>query len=193
MRNPKSFYENLAALAVGGTSLAFQLKDRNSNMAAAQLLQQQIEHNLLNRELLLAQREAALAERKAEFALQKAKELQELQRPPEIDKSSVFYFISDLLNSTLDFFNSLGPIHTSAVLNILIILTIIQIVINIFLIYLSDYYISKLNLELRYPMLARFLKARKAITKGSLVAYTLILGLVVIYGLLVNIAILVYF
>ena len=109
MRNPKSFYINLAALAVGGTSLAFQLKDRNSNLAAAQLLQQQREHNLLNRELLLAQREAALAEPKAEFALQKAKELQELQRPPEIDKSSVFDFISDLLNSTLDFFNSLGP------------------------------------------------------------------------------------
>ena len=135
MINPKSFYINLAALAVGGTSLAFQLKDRNSNLAAAQLLQQQREHNLLNRELLLAQREAALAEPKAEFALQKAKELQELQRPPEIDKSSVFDFISDLLNSTLDFFNSLEPIHTSAVLNILIILALIQIVMNIFLMF----------------------------------------------------------
>jgi hypothetical protein len=214
MKNPRSFYVALAALGVKGASLAYQLSDRKE--AAELLREQRILRDkkvevatqaaavanekaevatqaaaLANAKAEVATQAAQLAERKADFALQ---QLNQPSKPelPKIDKSSVFDFMSDIFNSLGDFMFSLDLVHNAALFNILVITTICLGLVDIFVLYLSDFYISKLNLETRYPKLARYLQARQILLKGSLLLHTLCLGLVIIFGLLMNFAILIY-
>lgn len=185
LRNNRNFIVNLAALILGGASLALQSAYINNKNTAYKLLIKHREETLLRREEALVRGESDLAARKADFALQKIKEVK--SNLPEIKQNSVFDFISQLFDSAWDFAISLDIYQTTALLNILVLTAIILALVNIFSVYLSDFYISKFQLEKRYPKLAIFFKARQIFIKGNILLYTFGLVFVLIYGLVLNI------
>lgn len=200
MRNRNlNFIVNLAALGVA-SALAGLFQYRSKANQAWQILQEyrlaayndkqaiqqaaQVKIDQAERKAALAQEQAALGERKADIALQQVDLLK-----AQIDKSSAFDFLSNIIDSYMQFLGSLDFIQLAAVVNIIIFIVLAQALFNILLLYFSDYYIEKFNLESRFPKLSRFLKARRLLVKGSLFFYSVCLLLILLYGLIVNIAI----
>jgi hypothetical protein len=93
---------------------------------------------------------------------------------------------SDFFSDFQDFLTSLDMIQTLALVNLIVLLIVIISIYDIFIIFLSDYYFKLLDLDTRFPKLAFFIQAQKRLTKFSLYVYTIILCLVLLYGLVVN-------
>jgi hypothetical protein len=176
---------NAAALALGGKTYLDKMNERNEAVRQAQL--------------------KAEAEKRAESYLEQSRDLlaklneqasTSVQSKPAIEdtkESSVFDFLNDFLgdcfNTFNDFLISLDIIQTLSFINLLVLLALAQIIFNIFIIYLSDYYISEFKLETRFPKLTRYLRLRKYLTQWSLKMYTGLFFLVFVYGFIVNTAI----
>lgn len=194
----KTFIIAVASLAVSTTSLGVQVRDSLLNDPRAKLILAQKEAAQARGETAQAKAETAqakgeAAQVKGEAAQFKAETAQANIPGSDIQNSSIFDMFSDLFYYFQDFLSSLNMVQTLGVVNLIVLIFIIVSLFNIFILYLSDFYIKVLNLETRYPKLAFFFKAKKSLTKGSLYGYTIILVLVLLHGLIVNSVIIILF
>jgi hypothetical protein len=137
---------------------------------------------------------ARIAREKTEIALMKgnttASSSQNTPDLPEIQKSNVFDFLTDYINTFCDYLNTLDFIHNYALVNLLLLTAVCLCLLHIFFLGYSDYLITKFKLESRFPKFAGIIKARSLITTGSLFGYIVVLICLLLFGIFLNTAIL---
>jgi hypothetical protein len=101
-------------------------------------------------------------------------------------KSNSFDFLTNLLDQFQEFLATLAVDQTLALVNLFILFIVSFVLLNIFIILVSDYLIESFKLEARYPKLTTFLIFRKTINKGYLYIYIIYVTIVLVYGLVIN-------
>jgi len=148
--------------------------------------------NLQDGQIQLAKDQAILAKAKAELLSDQLKLAEEKAKwdKTDLEKSNMFDFIGDAFNNFTDYVYSLDLLHSLALVNFLVLIFIIDILFAIFVVWFSDFLIGTLELESKFPSLARFLKIRKSMVKGNIIVYSCLLFVVFAYGLYANLSIL---
>ena len=209
MRGQNIFKGNVAAIVIATASLAIQYQAMRLQKASfeaslaseriamveqaaklerqAQLLQAR-EDAVNKQNIQTALETSKLAKEKAEFAIMQANSY----KPdlPEVKKSSIFDVFNDLFNFFTDYLSCLDFYHTSVLLNILILTAITLCLFNMFFLGYSNYFLSSYNIESRFPKFAKIILTRKSLAKGSLLLYTIALVCLILYGITINVIIL---
>ena len=104
-----------------------------------------------------------------------------------IKNSDMFSWISDLIEQYKNFLNTLSSDQIVAIFNIICHSTIFVNLMTISSVLLSDYLIKYLNLEAKYPKLAKYLKIRENINKHYLMYNFVFIYLFTFFAISANI------
>lgn len=109
---------------------------------------------------------------------------------PNINKiypDNILGTFADIFNNYKQFLKTLNSEQLACLTNALALFTILMVLISITSTLFGDYILNILNLESKFPKLARYIKYRKTINKYYLIFNFIFLYLWVIFYLLVNI------
>ena len=104
-----------------------------------------------------------------------------------ISTSDISSYISEFLDNFRQFVDLLDVTQIVALVNIIGYATILSTLFSLTTILIGDYLIEKLKLEIKYPFLARIIRFKQTLNKGSLIFYLTSFYITVIFFLITNI------
>lgn len=195
------FRTNTAALILTAVGVGIQYQSLRvqqflaSHATAEERLKLVAEKEELERQKLLFAEEKAkfneeMADKISKGVSEGVQKITNNNNPADLDikESGVFDFFSGTLSNFVDYIASLDFFHSYALLNILTFTALCLCLMHLFFLFFSDFYITLFKLEVRFPKLVSIIKARKLITTGSVLVYTIALIMLLVFGVVVNAA-----
>ena len=115
------------------------------------------------------------------------KDLQNVIDNIDTGRTEIFGWVFDLIEKYQKFLTSLTLDQLVALFNIFGDIMILTTLTSIVIVLIGDYLINKLNLEVRYPKLAKYIRLKEKLNKHYLIIYIVIFYIIVFLSIIGNI------
>ena len=115
------------------------------------------------------------------------KDLQNVIDNIDTGRTEIFGWVFDLIEKYQKFLTSLTLDQLVALFNIFVNIMILTTLTSIVIVLIGDYLINKLNLEVRYPKLAKYIRLKEKLNKHYLIIYIVIFYIIVFLSIIGNI------